>query len=236
MDFNSKYTKRERQMIDPENPSNDYKLKESYYDRKRQIDYGSPEWFLMKYKEKLASSKFGYLFRVPTVEEVYQSNPDLDPNEHVKVLCDTFFGETWTHTKPIYEWNRGVIGINTDGEVAKVNLDGTKDNQAHATVSVVRDLNCEIEDTNYPFANGAIGAANGFVIVQTEWKFAFIYFPNIFTKEQLEKLREVVMPRDKFEFSFVHQGQVFEEYKSEDIMNYATKICTINKDSGKTHK
>ena len=124
----------------------------------------------------------------------------------------------------IYEWNRGVIGIAFNGSIAKEKLDGTDSHHADATVKIASSLGTPIDTTSAPF-EAAINCANqGTLIFQSEGDNAFVYFPEIISKEQVSALTNEILPRDMFNFSFTHRGEIFEEQDYQSVINYANTI------------
>ena len=120
----------------------------------------------------------------------------------------------------VYEWNRGVIGINENGEVIKENLDMSGGHHADATVKVATYLGGNIVSTNRPFEAGVKASEERIVLFQSEGNGALIYFPESMTPEQIEELRKIVAPR----IGFNHKGEIFEYQDVRTVVEYAISI------------
>lgn len=125
----------------------------------------------------------------------------------------------------VYEWNRGVIGISYDGEVEKENLDGTNNHHADATYRVSQKLGVNIPLIIEPFQAGLNAIEQGLVILQTEGDNCFVYFPQVISEEQLDKIKASITPRKDFNFSFIHGEEIFEDVPYDIVINYATQLA-----------
>lgn len=123
----------------------------------------------------------------------------------------------------IYEWDRGVIGIPDDGTLVKIKIDGTEKHHADVTKTIGNQFGIT-NIRNTPFA-AAVDVANaGVVIIQTEGDNCFVYLPVDLTMEQTESLRQVVEPRNIFNFSYIHDGDIVEEQSYQQIIDFSKTI------------
>ncbi len=123
-----------------------------------------------------------------------------------------------------YEWDRGVIGVSEEGETSRECLDETTTHHASATLKIAQNFNIPISKTIHPFKAGIICANHGILIMQFEGDNAYLYFPLNITKEQLTVLNDILEPRQSFEYSYVHDENIFDGKKSEDVIQYAQTI------------
>ena len=130
----------------------------------------------------------------------------------------------------VYEWNRGVIGIDYDGNIEKESLD-TDINAHHgdATIRISEKLGVHLSDDHpiNPFATAIEANNGGLVIIQTEGNCAFVYLPSNITNEQIEKLNECLQPREGFIFQFTYNGLIYDDdnITYQDIINFAMKVA-----------
>ena len=87
----------------------------------------------------------------------------------------------------IYKFNRGVIGIDYEGETHEIILDRTARHHNEAT------------------------AEKGTLTIQLEGDSMLVYLPKEMTTEQYNKLVSEVTPRSNFTISFTHDGQIYDD-------------------------
>ena len=112
----------------------------------------------------------------------------------------------------VYKFNRGVIGIDRDGNVTERVLDGTRDHHSEVTAEIGNLTNLSpTERYTRPFENGLLASEEGTLIIQLEGDSALVYLPNELTEEQLTKLNLEITPRSNFAISFTHDGNIYED-------------------------
>lgn len=123
-----------------------------------------------------------------------------------------------------YEWDRGVVGISEEGEISRECLDETTTHHASATLKIAQNFNISVSKTVHPFKAGIVCAKQGILIMQFEGDNAYLYFPLDITEEQLTALTDILEPRQSFEYSYVHDENIFDSKKGEDVIQYAQTI------------
>lgn len=136
----------------------------------------------------------------------------------------------------IYEWNRGVIGIEESGRTIKENLDVTDSHHAVATIRITRQFGKEIETTISPFEAGLESTKEGIIIIQTEKDCALIYFPNQITNEQFESLKTSLEPRANYSFSLIYQNRIIDEVNIFGIIELASSIIEYEEITNQIHR
>ena len=112
----------------------------------------------------------------------------------------------------VYKFNRGVVGIDRDGNVTERVLDGTWDHHSEVTAEIGNLTNLSpTERYTRPFENGLLASEGGTLIIQLEGDSALVYLPNELTDEQLTKLNLEITPRSNFAISFTHDGNIYED-------------------------
>ena len=112
----------------------------------------------------------------------------------------------------VYKFNRGVVGIDRDGNVTERVLDGTGDHHSEVTAEIGNLTNLSpTERYTRPFENGLLASEGGTLIIQLEGDSALVYLPNELTDEQLTKLNLEITPRSNFAISFTHDGNIYED-------------------------
>lgn len=129
-----------------------------------------------------------------------------------------------SRTGAIYEWNRGVIGIDESGNVSKEKLDGTSNHHSDATVRVSRNLGVILRDTGAPFEVAINATKENLVIFQSEGDNAFIYFPKEISNSQYNQLEKILIPRNVFNYSFTYGEDIYEDLTYDVVLDFAKKI------------
>ncbi len=112
----------------------------------------------------------------------------------------------------VYKFNRGVVGIDREGNVTERILDGTWDHHSEVTAEIGNLTNLSSTDKyTRPFENGLLASEGGTLIIQLEGDSALVYLPNELTEEQLTKLNLEIIPRSNFAISFTHNGDIYED-------------------------
>lgn len=112
----------------------------------------------------------------------------------------------------VYKFNRGVVGIDRDGNVTERVLDGTLSHHSEVTAEIGNLTNLSpTERYTRPFENGLLASEGGTLIIQLEGDSALVYLPNELTEEQLTKLNLEITPRSNFAISFTHDGNIYED-------------------------
>ena len=112
----------------------------------------------------------------------------------------------------IYKFNRGVIGIDYEGETHEIILDRTARHHNEATAEIGTLTNCPVSDKYAgPFENGLEVSEQGTLIIQLEGDSMLVYLPKEMTTEQYNKLVSEVTPRSNFTVSFTHDGQIYDD-------------------------
>ena len=128
----------------------------------------------------------------------------------------------------VYEWNRGVIGVNQLGIVAKENLDGTINHHSDATVRVVNSLGGNIEYENLPFQMGVNGSEQDILVFQSEGDNGLFYFPESLTNKQIIALGDILSPRTRFNFSYSYNEEIFEDLTVREVLTFAMSISPLS--------
>ena len=129
----------------------------------------------------------------------------------------------------VYEWVKGIIGIDIDGLVIKKNLDNTDINYATSTKEVINKIDKVKFDNENLFQVGVIGSDNGLIIFQSNKEDAIVYLPLEITKKQFDSLQGVIIPRGGFNYSFVHNSSIFENMNANELLNYANNLVVSSK-------
>ena len=124
----------------------------------------------------------------------------------------------------IYEWNRGVIGILPDGKIAKEALDETTTHHASATLKIAESFNVAISKTIHPFKAGVVCAKAGILVLQFEGDMVYLYFPQNISEEQLRLLVDLIIPRQNFQYSYVHEEDIIDSKTGEEVLEFAESI------------
>lgn len=126
----------------------------------------------------------------------------------------------------VYQFNRGVIGINVDGKIAISIIDQTNLHHNDATRQVSAELGFPSNQLHStPFEAGEEAAQNGIVLIQLEGAAALVYLPDEIQEEQQSSLKEVLDPRQRFEFSFTHQGQIYtDDITLDTLLQYTSSF------------
>ena len=112
----------------------------------------------------------------------------------------------------VYKFNRGVIGIDYEGEIHEIILDRTTRHHNDATAEIGTLTNCPVSDKYAgPFENGLEVSEQGTLIIQLEGDSMLVYLPKEMTTEQYNKLVSEVTPRSNFTVSFTHDGQIYDD-------------------------
>ena len=112
----------------------------------------------------------------------------------------------------VYKFNRGVIGIDYEGETHEIILDRTARHHNEATAEIGTLTNCPVSDKYAgPFENGLEVSEQGTLIIQLEGDSMLVYLPKEMTTEQYNKLVSEVTPRSNFTVSFTHDGQIYDD-------------------------
>lgn len=149
------------------------------------------------------------------------SNGTVVQNAHNRTSPVSFAGRQ-------YEFNRGVISINYDGDIKKFNLDNKKLpngnflRHPHVTWAIAnnKDLNSSYDEAIIaaiafsPYELGMKASEKGFIIIQLEGDCMISFLPDKMSFIQLASLFSVLAPRQKFESHFCHQGR---DYDDEDL-------------------
>ena len=152
----------------------------------------------------------------------------------------------------VYEFDRGVIGINRSGQIIKKPLDSTYTHHDTATWSIINNKELHYLGPNYdnsdyyrllresrrknPFEIGCEGAdEKKFIILQLEGDRITAYVPKNINLNQLLSLMAVLAPRKKFEISFWNNGEIHENTEVIDYIDvdYFEKYC-INLFTGRS--
>ena len=145
------------------------------------------------------------LFKVPPQQKINQQQS----------LSPTAVTTGWSPTSNagiIYKFNRGVIGIDREGNITERILDGTTVHHSEITAEVGNLTNLgSSEIYNKPFENGLLASEGGIIIIQLEGNSALVYLPAELTEEQLIALNSEITPRNFFSISFTHDGNIYED-------------------------
>ena len=129
----------------------------------------------------------------------------------------------------VYEWVKGVIGIDIDGLVIKNSLDNTDINYAVSTKEVINKIDKIKINSENLFQVGVIGSNNGLIIFQSNKEDALVYLPLEITKKQFDSLQGIIVPRGGFNYSFVHNNSIFENKSANELLNYANNLVVSSK-------
>lgn len=139
------------------------------------------------------------------------------------------WGSPRDYSGTVYQFNRGAIGISGDGKIATSIIDRTVLHHNDATRQVSSELGFPSNRLNStPFEAGEEAAQNGIVLIQLEGASALIYLPDEIQEEQQSSLKEVLEPRQGFEISFTHQGQIYTDNVTLDsLLQYTSSYIQI---------
>ena len=139
------------------------------------------------------------------------------------------WGSPRDYSGTVYQFNRGAIGISGDGKIATSIIDRTVLHHDDATRQVSSELGFPSNRLNStPFEAGEEAAQNGIVLIQLEGASALIYLPDEIQEEQQSSLKEVLEPRQGFEISFTHQGQIYTDNVTLDsLLQYTSSYIQI---------
>ena len=124
----------------------------------------------------------------------------------------------------VYEWDRGVIAIGTEGQIVKEQLDGTDNHHADSTVRLSSIVGIDINPTTHPYEAGCEAANNNLVILQSERDGALFYLPDEKSKEQAIAIEEIAAPRKNFNISFAYKGVPTDNISYEELMTFVRGI------------
>ena len=192
---------------------------------------------LKKYGIDYASLRHPSITRKMIVEEIEKllgKNANLDNVQSDKQLTGRRYdaSTSWSPVSDagvIYEWNRGVIAVDSEGREEKENLDKKFfSHHVDATIRVSRRLGSIIGETESPFEAAINATEDGLLIFQSEGDKAFVYLPDTPSLQQIESLTRMLEPRKMFQFSFTYGEEIFEDDEdknikitAEDIIKYA---------------
>lgn len=122
----------------------------------------------------------------------------------------------------IYRFNRGVIGIDKNGQKHEIILDRTNRHHNDATAEIGLRTNCYISNINAgPFQMATDVANQETIIIQLEGDSMLVYLPDTLTEQQQKTLSDEMSPRKNFELSFTHKGDIYSNVNTDDL----TIIC-----------
>ena len=124
----------------------------------------------------------------------------------------------------VYEWDRGVIAIGTEGQIVKEQLDGTDNHHADSTVRLSSIVGIDINPTTHPYEAGCEAANNNLVILQSEGDGALFYLPDEKSKEQAIAIEEIAATRKNFNISFAYKGVPTDNISYEELMTFVRGI------------
>ena len=168
------------------------------------------------------------------IEKRLEKNANLDNTQSDQQLTGRRYdaSTSWSPVSDagvIYEWNRGVIAVDSEGREEKENLDkNIFSHHADATIRVSRRLGSIIGITKSPFEAAINATEDGLLIFQSEGDKALVYLPDTPSQQQIESLTRMLEPRKMFQFSFTYGEEIFEDDEdknikitAEDIIKYA---------------
>ena len=171
---------------------------------------------------------------VEDIEKRLGKNANLDNTQSDQQLAGRRYNASTSRSPVskaglIYEWNRGVIAVASDGTEEKENLDQTGNHHVDATVRVAKKLGSIIGATQSPFEAAINATEDGLLIFQSEGDKAFIYLPKTPTEEQINKLSKILEPRKMFTLSFTYQEEIFEDDEKNGIKIHPNDIIEFAK-------
>lgn len=117
-----------------------------------------------------------------------------------------------------YKFNRGVIGIDRNGQKFEIILDQTYRHHNDATAEIGLRTNCNILNIDAGPFEMAIDIANqGIVIIQLEGNSMLVYLPDNLTEQQNKSLENEMIPRRRFELSFTYQSDIYSNVNINDL-------------------
>ena len=148
--------------------------------------------------------------RVQQQQQAQAQTPAQTPNLTSRIATTGWSPISTAGT--IYKFNRGVIGIDYEGETHEIILDRTARHHNEATAEIGTLTNCPVSDKYAgPFENGLEVSEQGTLIIQLEGESMLVYLPKEMTTEQYNKLVSEVTPRSNFTVSFTHDGQIYDD-------------------------
>ena len=171
---------------------------------------------------------------VEDIEKRLGKNANLDKVQSDQQLTGRRYdvstsGSPVSYAGVIYEWNRGVIAVDSEGREEKENLDKKFfSHHVDATIRASRRLGSIIGETESPFEAAINATEDGLLIFQSEGDKALVYLPDTPSLQQIESLTRMLEPRKMFQFSFTYGEEIFEDDEdknikitAEDIIKYA---------------
>ncbi len=129
----------------------------------------------------------------------------------------------------VYEFDRGVIGIDPTGNIKKEILDGTDKHHSDATIRITNKFGHNLKETEYPFQAGMNSMAVGILIIQLEGNNAQVYFPEVITAIQQQQLIEILDKRGKFNFNYICGQRLAENVSADDVISFSETIKSKTK-------
>lgn len=160
------------------------------------------------------------------------SQSALQPSQQTKTTqsTSTIYSQknAWSpisFTGTVYKFNRGVIGIDRNGQKYEIVLDSTNRHHNDATAEIGLRTNCFISNRNAGPFQMAIDVANqGTIIIQLEGDSMLVYLPDNITERQKESLERETSPRQNFELSFTHKGYTYSNVNTNDFATMCQNI------------
>lgn len=159
-----------------------------------------------------------------------QQNSQTPPKPTMAILDKKNKWSPISYTGKIYDFNRGVIGIDENGQKHKIILDGSNRHHNDATSEIGIRTNCRIKNIYAgPFEIGIEVAKQGVTIIQLEGNSMLIYLPDEITPKQLESLKTETIPRKKFDLSFTHKDYIYDNVNEKDLYTMLKSILAKEK-------
>ena len=174
------------------------------------------------------------------VQPTQPSQPTNQPattapqNGSIKPTTITNSNQLWSpisRAGVIYKYNRGVIGIETDGTKHEIIFDGTFRHHNEATAEIGLKTNCPVSDKYAnPFLNGMEVSKQGTIIIQLEGDSILVYLPEMISNEQYQSLESEVKPRSNFStVAFSHGDDIYDDQNVniEYLRNFYSNIVGV---------
>lgn len=145
------------------------------------------------------------------------------PSQNLPKPTSTIFSQKnpWSpisNAGKIYRFNRGVIGIDKNGQKYEIILDRTNRHHNDATAEIGLKTDCYILNRSAgPFQIATDVANQGTIIIQLEGDSMLVYLPDTLTVQQQKTLSDEMSPRSNFELSFTHKGDLYSNVNTDDL-------------------
>ena len=137
----------------------------------------------------------------------------------------------------VYKFNRGVVGIDKNGQKIEIVFDGTSRHHNEATAEIGIRTNCSVSDRyNNPFVLGMEVGKQGTIILQLEGDSLLVYLPETINRKQYESLLSEIIPRRSFStVAYTHGDDIYDapEIDAANLEAFCADITTSYERTGR---